>query len=98
MCRMKKRKIAGAHRTRLEYKIDNKGIIKEKAKEYNIANKDSIAIKKRAYKGSIVDREKAIVIWECGSSCSRQSLSSHIKTAKHQKNMEAKIESTSQTI
>jgi hypothetical protein len=86
------------HRTRLEYRIDNKGIIKEKAKEYNIANKDSIAIKKRAYKDSIVEREKAIVICECGSSCSKQSLSSHIKTAKHKKNMEAKIESTSQTI
>jgi hypothetical protein len=78
---MKKRKIAGAHRMRLEYKIDNKGIIKEKAKEYKIGNKDSIAIKKRAYIDSIVEREKAIVVCECGSSCSRQSLSSHIKTA-----------------
>jgi hypothetical protein len=61
VCRMKKRKIAGAHRTRLEYKIDNKGIIK--AKEYNIANKDSIAIKKRAYKGSIVKSDCDLGMW-----------------------------------
>jgi hypothetical protein len=85
-------------RKRAEYRIDNKGIIKEKAKEYNIANKDIIAIKKRAYKDSIVEREKAIVICECGSSCSKQSISSHIKTAKHKNNMEAKNVSTSQTI
>jgi hypothetical protein len=91
-------KVIIPHRTRIEYRIDNKDVIKEKAKEYNTVNKEILAIKKRAYKDSIVEREKAIVICECGSSCSKQSIASNIKTAKHKKNMEAKKISTSQTI
>ena len=79
------------HRTREEYRIDNKVIIKEKAKEYSIVNKDTIAIKKRKYKDSIATREKEIVICECGCSCSRQSLLSHSRTAKHKNQMETNI-------
>jgi hypothetical protein len=79
------------HRTREEYRIDNKEIIKEKAKEYSIVNKDIIAIKKRKYKDSIATREKEIVICECGCYCSRQSLLSHSRTAKHKKHMESNL-------
>jgi hypothetical protein len=78
------------HNSRKLYRLHNKDIIAEKAKKYNFANKESIAIKKRKYKDSIASREKEIVVCKCGSSCSRQSLLSHSKTAKHKNNMETK--------
>jgi hypothetical protein len=78
------------HNSRKLYRLHNKDIIAEKAKKYSFATKESIASKKRIHKDSIASREKEIVVCKCGSSCSRQSLLSHSKTAKHKNNMEVK--------
>jgi adenylate kinase family enzyme len=70
-------------RTHKEWRDDNKESIKQKKHDYRLNNKEGINIysRERYEKNKITLREK--ITCECGSTCSRGSMSEHKKTKKH---------------
>ena len=66
------------HRTRAQYRADNKDDIRQKAFDYRHTNKDSIN-----------ERRFQLLICECGTSSSLHNISRHLKSAIHKKNMDA---------
>jgi len=63
-----------------KYRVENKEKIIEKGKEYHKENRDKI-----------LEYNKTPYVCECGTSCTKCSVSRHKKTAKHIKLMESKV-------
>ena len=65
------------HRTRAQFRADNKDDIRQKAFDYHQTNKDSIH-----------EKRSKILICDCGTSLSTSNIARHLKSAIHIKNME----------
>jgi hypothetical protein len=75
-------------RTKKEYKIDNANKIKEQNKEYCIKNANNIKEKKKEYYIKNADKLKEKINCECGGKYTKQHLSTHQKSKRHQEYLE----------